>query len=85
MNTTRFFLTPKVFSGLIIKNRRKTFGFQLWGVSTVGQRRNTVQIDVLKYFDTMYMLFEKKKSIGFMYFKSMEKCVQRIRRFLKIS
>lgn len=27
MNTTRYFLTPTVFSGLIIKNRRKAFGF----------------------------------------------------------
>ena len=33
----------------------------------------------------MYMLFEKKKSIVYMYFKSMEKCAQRIRRYIRIS
>ena len=87
MDTARSFLMLTVFFWLIIKTFVKPL------VSTTGSVNCWTKmeccsnwcLEVLWYFDTMYMLFEKKKSIGYMYFKSMEKCAQRIRRFLKIS
>lgn len=116
MNTTRFFLTPTVFSWLIIfcKKQQKEAVRWFWRtraicrprfcyrfiktvvnplVSTTGSVSCWTKLkycsnwclEVLWYSDTMYMLFEKIKLIGFMRIKSMEKCAQRIRRYLKIS
>ena len=115
-HATRFFLTPTVFSWLIIfcKKQQKEAVRWFWRtraicrprfcyrfiktvvtplVSTTGSVNCWTKLkycsnwclEVLWYSDTMYMLFEKIKLIGFMRIKSTEKCAQRIRRFLKIS